>query len=98
MHKGLDELEINEDIESKILKSEKQIKVLKFLLDNDDVLISDKVNNKINFSKLNVKVLNKDGSNYRLKLSKNYPDYKLKMMIFIYLTKNFWINIVQDFG
>lgn len=35
------ELEINEDIECKVLKSEKQIKVLEFLLDNDDVLISD---------------------------------------------------------
>ena len=35
------EIQINEDIENKILKSEKQIKVLKFLLDNDDVLITD---------------------------------------------------------
>ena len=33
--------EINEDIENKILKSEKQIKLLKFLADNDDVLLTD---------------------------------------------------------
>ena len=33
--------EIEEDIENKILKSEKQIKLLKFLANNDDVLLTD---------------------------------------------------------
>ena len=33
--------EINEDIENKILKSEKQIKLLKFMLENDDILLTD---------------------------------------------------------
>lgn len=33
--------EINEDIENKILKSDKQIKLLKFLASNNDVLLSD---------------------------------------------------------
>ena len=54
------ELEINEDIECKILKSEKQIKVLKFLLDNDDVLISD-LENFTEVSKAIIKTLEKNG-------------------------------------
>ena len=33
--------EIEEDIENKILKSEKQIKLLKFMLENDDLLLTD---------------------------------------------------------
>ena len=41
-------------------------------------MIYDKVKNKINYRKLNVKVSNKNGSNYRIKISKNYPDYKIK--------------------
>ena len=41
-------------------------------------MIYDKVKNKINYIKLNVIVLSKNGSNYRIKISKNYPDYKLK--------------------
>ena len=35
------EEEINDDIENKILKSEKQIKLLKFLANNNDVLLTD---------------------------------------------------------
>ena len=49
-----------------------------FKENNDGVLIYDKVKNKINYRKLNVIVLSKNGSNYRIKISKNYPDYKLK--------------------
>ena len=37
-----------------------------------------KIKNKIDYRKLNVIVLNKNGSNYRIKIAKNYPDYKLK--------------------
>ena len=54
------EIEINEDIECKVLKSEKQIKVLRFLLDNDDVLISDlEVITEV--SKAIIKTLEKNG-------------------------------------
>ena len=41
-------------------------------------MIYDRVKNKINYRKLNVIVLSKKDSNYRIKISKNYPDYKLK--------------------
>ena len=41
-------------------------------------MIYDRVKNKINYRKLNVIVLSKKESNYRIKISKNYPDYKLK--------------------
>ena len=54
------ELEIDEDIESKVLKSEKQIKVLKFLLDNNDVLISD-LEAITEVSKSIIKTLEKNG-------------------------------------
>ena len=54
------EIQINEDIENKILKSEKQIKVLKFLLDNDDVLITD-LEALIEVSKAIIKTLEKNG-------------------------------------
>ena len=53
-------MEINEDIENKVLKSEKQIKVLKFLLDNDDVLISD-LETLTEVSKAIIKTLEKNG-------------------------------------
>ena len=53
-------IEINEDIENKILKSEKQIKVLKFLLDNDDVLITD-LEALTEVSKAIIKTLEKNG-------------------------------------
>ena len=39
---------------------------------NDFVLIYDGVKNKINYRKLNVIVLSKKDSNYRIKISKNY--------------------------
>ena len=55
-----DEQEINEDIENKTLKSEKQIKALKFLLDNDDVLITD-LENLTEVSKAIIKTLEKNG-------------------------------------
>ena len=45
---------------------------------NDGVMIYNKVKNKINYRKLNVIIVSKNGSNYRIKISKNYPDYKLK--------------------
>ena len=54
------EIQINEDIENKILKSEKQIKVLKFLLDNDDVLITD-LEALTEVSKAVIKTLEKNG-------------------------------------
>ena len=54
------EREIDEDIENKILKSEKQIKVLKFLLDNDDVLITD-LESITEVSKAIIKTLEKNG-------------------------------------
>lgn len=54
------ELEINDDIESKVLKSEKQIKVLKFLLENDDMLISD-LEAITEVSKAIIKTLEKNG-------------------------------------
>lgn len=54
------EIQINEDIENKILKSEKQIKVLKFLLDNDDVLITD-LEALTEVSKAIIKTLEKNG-------------------------------------
>ena len=54
------EIQINEDIENKILKSEKQIKVLKFLLDNDDVLITD-LEDLTEVSKAIIKTLEKNG-------------------------------------
>ena len=41
-------------------------------------MIYDRVKNKIKHRKLNVIVLSKKYSNYRIKISKNYPDYKLK--------------------
>ena len=44
----------------------------------DGVLTVDKVKKKIGYRKLNVIVLGKCGSNYRIKISKNYPDYKFK--------------------
>ena len=53
-------IKINEDIDSKVLKSEKQIKVLKFLLDNDDVLISD-LETLTEVSKAIIKTLEKNG-------------------------------------
>ena len=65
-------------------KNEKCLLKCKFIIkkafkeNNDGVLIYDKVKNKINYRKLNVIVLSKNGSNYRIKISKNYPDYKLK--------------------
>ena len=49
-----------------------------FKENNDGVLIYDRVKNKINYRKLNIIVLSKNGSNHRIKISKNYPDYKLK--------------------
>ena len=49
-----------------------------FKENNDGVLIYDRVKNKINDRKLYVIVLSKNGSNYRIKISKNYPDYTLK--------------------
>ncbi len=52
--------EINEDIENKILKSEKQIKVLRFLVDNDDVLIND-LESITEVSKAIIKTLEKNG-------------------------------------
>ena len=54
------ESEINEDIECKVLKSEKQIKVLKFLLDNNDVLLSD-LELITEVSKAIIKTLEKNG-------------------------------------
>lgn len=54
------ELEIQEDIECKVLKSEKQIKVLKFLIDNDDVLISD-LEALTEVSRAIIKTLEKNG-------------------------------------
>ena len=45
---------------------------------NVGVLIYDRVKNKINYRKLNVMVFGKKDSNYRIKISKNYPDYKWK--------------------
>ena len=54
------ELEINNDIENKVLKSEKQIKALKFLLDNDDALITD-IEAFTDVSKAIVKTLEKNG-------------------------------------
>lgn len=54
------EIQINEDIENKMLKSEKQIKVLKFLLDNDDVLITD-LEALTEVSKAIIKTLEKNG-------------------------------------
>lgn len=54
------EIQINEDIENKMLKSEKQIKVLKFLLDNDDVLITD-LESLTEVSKAIIKTLEKNG-------------------------------------
>ena len=54
------EREIDEDIENKILKSEKQIKVLKFLFDNDDVLITD-LESITEVSKAIIKTLEKNG-------------------------------------
>ncbi len=54
------EIEINEDIDSKILKSEKQIKVLKFLIDNDDVLIND-LETLTDVSRAIIKTLEKNG-------------------------------------
>ncbi len=54
------QLQIDEDIENKILKSEKQIKVLRFLIDNDDVLITDlEVITEV--SKAIIKTLEKNG-------------------------------------
>ena len=44
----------------------------------DGILIYDKVKSKIHYSKLNVIVLGKSGSNYRIKFAKNYPDYKFQ--------------------
>ena len=63
---------------------EKSLLKCKFIIkkackeNNDGVMIYDKVKNKINYRKLNVIILSKNGSNYRIKISKNYPDYKLK--------------------
>ena len=54
------ELEIDADIESKILKSEKQIKVLKFLIDNDDIILSD-LETITEVSKAIIKTLEKNG-------------------------------------
>lgn len=54
------EIQINEDIENKMLKSEKQIKVLKFLLDNNDVLITD-LEALTEVSKAIIKTLEKNG-------------------------------------
>lgn len=54
------EIQINEDIENKMLKSEKQIKVLKFLLDNNDVLITD-LEVLTEVSKAIIKTLEKNG-------------------------------------
>lgn len=54
------ELEIQGDIECKVLKSEKQIKVLKFLIDNDDVLISD-LEALTEVSRAIIKTLEKNG-------------------------------------
>lgn len=54
------EIQINENIENKMLKSEKQIKVLKFLLDNDDVLITD-LEALTEVSKAIIKTLEKNG-------------------------------------
>ena len=61
-----------------ILKvKEKCILKFKFIIkkafkeNNDGVLIYDKVKNKINYRKLNVIVLSKKDSNYRIKISKN---------------------------
>ena len=54
------EIQINENIENKMLKSEKQIKVLKFLLDNNDVLITD-LEALTEVSKAIIKTLEKNG-------------------------------------
>ena len=54
------QLQIDEDIENKILKSEKQIKVLRFLIDNDDVLITD-LEAITEVSKAIIKTLEKNG-------------------------------------
>jgi len=52
--------EIEEEIENKILKSEKQIKLLKFLADNDDVLLAD-IPVLVDVSTAIVKTLEKNG-------------------------------------
>ena len=52
--------EIENDISKKILKSEKQIKVLNFLLDNDDVLLTD-LETITEVSKAIIKTLEKNG-------------------------------------
>ena len=43
------------------------------------------VKNKINYRKLNIIILIKKDSNYRIKISKNYLDYKLKKEDDIYI-------------
>ena len=66
------ELEINEDIESAILKSKKQIKALKFLLENDDVLLSD-LETITEVSRAIIKTLEKNGyvEIYEKKIERN---------------------------
>lgn len=54
------EIQIEEDIQNKVLKSEKQIKLLKFLIDNDDVLLCE-LEELTEVSKAIIKTLEKNG-------------------------------------
>ena len=54
------EIQIEEDIQNKVLKSEKQIKLLKFLIANDDVLLCE-LEELTEVSKAIIKTLEKNG-------------------------------------
>ena len=54
------EIQIEEDIQNKVLKLEKQIKLLKFLIDNDDVLLCE-LEELTEVSKAIIKTLEKNG-------------------------------------
>ena len=56
------------------------------------------VKNKINYRKLNVILLSKNAINYGIKISKNYPDYKLKIDDIYIIIYKFLKNVVQRFG
>lgn len=84
------EIEINDDIENKILKSEKQIKVLRFLIDNNDVLINE-LKAFTDVSKAIIKTLEKNGyvEIYEKKVERNPFLHKV-------IEKNFNLNLTDE--
>lgn len=84
------EIEINDDIENKILKSEKQIKVLRFLIDNNDVLINE-LEAFTDVSKAIIKTLEKNGyvEIYEKKVERNPFLHKV-------IEKNFNLNLTDE--